>query len=97
MSELEGRVARRSRTTCTPFTATAAPSAAMAARAVSSGVDAWRAAMDGTMRYWQGAWERGVTPLDVLTDLSRWFDETASRREPRPAYDAFGMTPERRS
>ena len=68
--------------TCTPFTATAAPSAAMAARAVSSGVDAWRAAMDGTMRYWQGAWERGVTPLDVLTDLSRWFDETASRREP---------------
>ena len=34
------------------------------------------------MRYWQGAWERGVTPLDVLTDLSRWFDETASRREP---------------
>jgi poly(3-hydroxybutyrate) depolymerase len=68
--------------TCTPFTATAAPSAAMAARVLSSGVDSWRAALDGTMRYWQGAWERGVTPLDVAFDVSRWWNETASRGEP---------------
>ena len=68
--------------TCTPFTATAAPSAAIAARVLSSGVDSWHAALDGTMRYWHGAWARGVTPFDVASDVSRWWNETASRREP---------------
>ena len=28
------------------------------------------------LRYWQGAWQRGITPLDVAADLSRWWDET---------------------
>ena len=59
--------------TCTPFIAT---------RALTGGLDTWQAALAGTLRYWEGAWERGSTPLDVASDLSRWWSETANRREP---------------
>ena len=61
---------------------TAAPSAAMAALAFGSGLGAWRAAFDGVQHYWEGAWRRGSGPLDVASDLTRWWNETASRRAP---------------
>jgi poly(3-hydroxybutyrate) depolymerase len=68
--------------TLTPLGAPATPSAALAARALSTAADTWHAALTGTMRYWHGAWERGVTPLDVASDVSRWWNEHASRRAP---------------
>ena len=68
--------------TFTPLSAPATPSAALAARALSDGAHIWRAAVDGTLSYWRGAWERGVTPLDVASDVSRWWNENASRRAP---------------
>jgi poly(3-hydroxybutyrate) depolymerase len=68
--------------TCTPFTVTAATSPAMVQRAWISGLDTWRAAVDGGLSYWQGAWQRGVTPFHVAGDLSRWWGETSNRRAP---------------
>ena len=68
--------------TCTPFTATAATSPAMVQRAWISGLDTWRAAVDGGLGYWQGALQRGVTPFHVARDLSRWWGETSNRRAP---------------
>ena len=68
--------------TCTPFSATAAPSPAMVQRAWISGLDTWRAAAGGALGYWQGAWQRGITPFHVAGDLSRWWDETSNRRVP---------------
>ncbi len=68
--------------TCTPFTTPAAISPAMIHRSWMSGLDAWRATLDGTLGYWQGAWQRNLTPLDVAGDLSRWWDETSNRRVP---------------
>jgi poly(3-hydroxybutyrate) depolymerase len=68
--------------TCTPFTATAATSPAMVQRAWISGRDTWRAAVDGGLGYWEGAWQRGVTPFHVARDLSRWWGETSNRRAP---------------
>jgi poly(3-hydroxybutyrate) depolymerase len=68
--------------TCTPFTATAATSPAMVQRAWISGLDTWRAAVDGGLSYWEGAWQRGVTPFHVARDLSRWWGETSNRRAP---------------
>jgi poly(3-hydroxybutyrate) depolymerase len=68
--------------TCTPFTATAATSPALVQRAWISGLDTWRAAVDGGLGYWQGAWQRGITPLHVAGDLSRWWGETSNRRAP---------------
>jgi poly(3-hydroxybutyrate) depolymerase len=68
--------------TCTPFSATAATSPEMVERAWTSGLDTWRAAVDGGLGYWQGAWQRGITPLHVADDLLRWWNETSNRRAP---------------
>ncbi|NNG19155.1 alpha/beta hydrolase [Naumannella sp. ID2617S] len=57
-------------------------------RIVESWLDAtvggWEAVGRATVEYWAGAWRRGATPLDVTTDLWRWY-ATASRRE-RPQW-----------
>ena len=63
----------------TAFPATAP----VAARAFASGLDAWRAVLDGTQQYWEAAWQRGDGPLDVASDVARWWSETTSRREPQ--------------
>jgi poly(3-hydroxyalkanoate) synthetase len=68
--------------TCTPFSLTAASAPAVVERAWASGLDTWRATVDGGLAYWQGAWQRGITPLHVASDLSRWWDETSNRRAP---------------
>jgi poly(3-hydroxybutyrate) depolymerase len=68
--------------TCTSFTATAAPSQAMVQRAWTTGLDTWRAAVDSGLGYWQGAWQRGITPFNVAGDLARWWEESSNRRAP---------------
>jgi poly(3-hydroxyalkanoate) synthetase len=68
--------------TCTPFTATATTSPAMVQRAWIGGLDTWRAAVDGALGYWHGAWQRGITPFHVAGDLSCWWGETSNRRAP---------------
>jgi poly(3-hydroxybutyrate) depolymerase len=68
--------------TCTPFPTTATTSPAMLQRALDSGLATWSAAVDGALGYWQGARQRGITPLHVAGDLSRWWGETSNRRAP---------------
>jgi poly(3-hydroxyalkanoate) synthetase len=45
-------------------------------------LETWRAALGGTVDYWQGALRRGATPLDVAGDVTRWWEASAVRREP---------------
>jgi poly(3-hydroxybutyrate) depolymerase len=61
---------------------TVAPSATMAALAFGGGLEAWRAACDGLQQYWEGVWRRGSGPLDVASDLTRWWNATAIRSAP---------------
>jgi len=67
---------------CTPFAATLPTHPAVAQRVLRSGWETWRAAVDGTVDYWNGALERRATPFDIARDVSRWWEATSVRREP---------------
>ena len=68
--------------TCTPFAATLPTTPAVAHRVLESGVESWRAALDGSVEYWHGALKRGATPLDVVRDVARWWHAASLRSEP---------------
>ena len=46
-------------------------------------VNRWRAAIQGTARYWTGAVRRGADPLDLLDDGVRWTAAAFERRAPQ--------------
>jgi len=69
--------------TCIPFVSPLPGTPAVAHRVLESGWETWRAAIDGTVEYWQGALQRGATPLDLARDMTAWWKATAVRREPR--------------
>jgi poly(3-hydroxyalkanoate) synthetase len=68
--------------TCTPFAATVPTTPAVAHRVLESGLESWRAALDGSVEYWHGAFKRGATPLDVVRDVARWWQAASVRSEP---------------
>jgi poly(3-hydroxyalkanoate) synthetase len=48
-----------------------------------SGIESWRALVNGTLDYWRGALARGTGPAQAAGDLARWWSLTAERRRPR--------------
>jgi poly(3-hydroxybutyrate) depolymerase len=46
------------------------------------GLDAWVALVEGTAEYGAGALARAATPLDVASDLARWWRAVFDRRRP---------------
>jgi poly(3-hydroxyalkanoate) synthetase len=47
-----------------------------------SGLETWRAAVQGTTDYWMGAIARAATPFDVMDDALRWVGAMTDRGEP---------------
>ena len=78
--------------TCTPFAATLPTTPAVAHRVLESGVESWRAALDGSVEYWHGALERGATPLDVARDVARWWARRLACAASRPGRRRTGSS-----
>lgn len=50
--------------------------------ALEDGFAAWTALTQSMVDYWSGAFERGATPLELLSDWKRWIAVSANRGRP---------------
>jgi poly(3-hydroxyalkanoate) synthetase len=60
-----------------------APLPAQAVFDLDAAVGIWRAAIQGSGRYWAHAMRRGADPFDLLDEVLRWSTATSDRRRPQ--------------
>jgi poly(3-hydroxybutyrate) depolymerase len=69
--------------TCPPsFVAPGSHLPSLLDRSIDSGFDVWKATVEGMTDYWTGALTRGAGPLDVASDVARWWQVTTDRSAP---------------